>query len=411
LSGSKIWGVTRRAVLGAPLVLAVPALAAETSLADDVATFVGFGEHRAGTVGERKTVRWLNQRLSRLGYQTEQQKVPIRTLLEPGGHLLIEGKRTELFPQWLPPASAIGRTIKAPLLPLDAPAGAASIRLLRTPGRLSANWIEPLAAHVEEAKAKGAKALVMAINDPSDDLFVCNQHHPEPLPLPVMLAARRKLVGLTQQMGRDAELRVSGKLADTHAVNILGRKTGKGPMIVMSTPLTGWFQCGGERGPGIALWLKMARLLARQDRPVLMLGTGSHEIGHLGMEHALAHGAPTPAEVGLWVHFGASLAATKLDERYGYKTGQYLVGTDMTAALARGKLGGVMPIYVPGTAQTLGEAGQVIGAGHTRFIGISGQFPTFHTPLDKGEAIDFAQLQRIASAAEGLIMEASAPGN
>jgi hypothetical protein len=408
LSGCKKWGVTRRTVLGAPLVLAVPALAAKTSLADDVATFVGFGEHRAGTVGERKTVRWLNERLSRLGYTTEQQKVPIRTLLEPGGHLLIEGKRTELFPQWLPPASTIGRTIKAPLLSLDVPAGAASIRLLTTPARLSANWIEPLDAYVDEAKAKGATALVMAINDPSDDLFVCNQHHPESFPIPVMLVARRKLVDLVQQIGRNAELRVSGKLANSHAINILGRKTGTGPTVVISTPLTGWFHCGGERGPGIALWLKIASLVARQDRQVLMLGTGSHEIGHLGMEHALAQGAPTPAEVGLWVHFGASLAATKLDERYSYKTGQYLVGTEKTAAMAREKLGSVMPVYVPGTAQTLGEAGQVIGAGHTRFIGMSGQFPTFHTPLDKGEAIDFAQLERIASAAGALIMQATA---
>jgi hypothetical protein len=398
------WAVTRRTLLGAPLALAVPAMATESSLADDVATFVGFGEHRAGTPGERKTIRWLDQRLTRLGYKTEQQQVPIRTLLDPGGQLVIGTNRTALFPQWLPPATSISRAIKAPLVALDAPAGPASIRLLTTPARLTANWIEPLTAHLDEAKAKGAIALVMAINDPSDDLFVCNQHHPEAFAIPVLLVARRELAGLTQEVGRPATLRASGKLTNMHALNILGRKPGTGPMIVISTPLTGWFHCGGERGPGIALWLKMAARLAKQDRPVLMLGTGSHEIGHLGMEHALAHGAPQPADVGMWLHFGASLAATKLDQRYGYKSGQYLVGTEATAVLAQEKLGRVMPVYVPGTPKTLGEAGQVIGAGHVSFVGMSGQFPTFHTPLDKGEAIDFAQLDRIAVAAEALLL-------
>jgi hypothetical protein len=165
---------------------------------------------------------------------------------------------------------------------------------------------------------------------------------------------------------------------------------------VISTPLTGWFHCGGERGPGIALWLRTAAMLARSPRPVVMLGTGSHEIGHLGMAYALDHGAPAPDEVAVWLHFGASLAATRLDERYGFRSGQYLVGTDASAGLARQQLGGVLPTYVAGDGQTLGEAGQVIGAGHRNFIGMSGQFPTFHTPLDRGAAIDFVQLERIA---------------
>ena len=211
------------------------------------------------------------------------------------------------------------------------------------------------------------------------------------------LVRSRVLVRVGAHLDRQLSLRVFRAVFDP-----ANRKAGVGPMIVISTPLTGWFHCGGERGPGIALWLRMAALLARQSRPVLMLGTGSHEIGHLGMEHALKHGAPSPDQVQLWVHFGASLGATRLDARHNYKSGQYLVGTETTAVVAKEKLLSVMPFYVPGDSKTLGEAGQVIGAGHARFIGMSGQFPTFHTPLDKGEAIDFAQLERIAVASEAL---------
>ena len=284
-------------MLGAPLLLATPALASDTGLSDDVASYVGLGEHRAGTVGERKTIRWLDRRLAQLGYATERQKFAVQTLLDPGGQLVVGGTKTLLFPQWLPPATALGRDIRAPLAALDAPTGPPSIRIVTSPVRLSANWIQPFDALVAEAIGKGGKALIISINDPSDDLFVCNQHHPGTFPIPVMLMARRNLAKATTAVGALAEMRVAGTLTNTHARNIFGRKAGVGPMIVISTPLTGWFHCGGERGPGIALWLRMAALLARQSRPVLMLGTGSHEIGHLGMEHALKHGAPSPDQV------------------------------------------------------------------------------------------------------------------
>jgi hypothetical protein len=403
--------VTRRSTLATPLALCVattmPAFARAKStssqLERDVATYVGYGEHRAGTKTERQTARWLAQRLTRLGYRTEQQNFPIHTVLNPGGRLSVGDTNAAVFPQWLPPASSLSKTIKAPLLGLDAPAGSPSIRLLTNPARLSANWIEPFDAYVSQAQAKGALALVMAINDPSDDLFVCNQHHAEPMALPVALVARRSLTELNGVIGSVAELTLRGRSIPTNAINVIGRKPGKGKAIVVSTPLTGWFQCGGERGPGIALWLRMAAFLAKQDRPVLILGTGSHEIGHLGMEYALKNGAPPPADVALWLHFGASLAATKLDQAYNYKSGQYLVGTDITAKMAREHLIGVMPVYVPGTPATLGEAGQVIGAGHQQFVGLSGQFPTFHTPLDRGDAIDFELLERIGIQAESLI--------
>ncbi len=91
------------------------------------------------------------------------------------------------------------------------------------------------------------------------------------------------------------------------------------------------------------------------------------------MEHALSHGAPTPNEVALWVHFGASLAATKLDPQYRFKTPQYLVGLPTTESWAKSALSQHMPLYVKGNSATLGEAGQVIGAGHQRFVGLSGK--------------------------------------
>jgi hypothetical protein len=269
---------------------------------------------------------------------------------------------------------------------------------------------------VSEAAAKGAAALIMAIKHPTDDLFVCNQHSHAPFPIPVALVAGRDLalIGkVAQAAGASGKtshvtLTFSGETVTTKGLNLIGRKPGKGRMIVLSTPLTGWFGCGGERGPGIALWLRMAQALAGSERPVLMLGTGSHEVGHLGMEHALSHGAPSPNEVALWLHFGASLAATKLDAQYRFKTPQYLVGLPASESWAKTALSKHMPFYVEGTSATLGEAEQVIGAGHQRFVGVSGFFPGFHTPFDDGRSVDFEKLEEIAQASLALIQSVAA---
>lgn len=398
------WLLSRRALLGGPLLFTTPAWASMSNLERDVKSYVALGEHRAGTKTERETIAWLDRRLRQLGYKTERQTLPISTLLDPGGQIIAGGMQTPLFPQWLPPLAALGRDLSGPLVDLAAPAGGASIRLLTAPAKLTANWTDALTEHVNEAVAKGASAILLTLDDPSNDLFVCNQHHLENFAIPVMLFAKHALPQLKSQLGRQASVTVKGRFKQTSAFNILGRKRGVGSTLVISTPLTGWFQCGGERGPGIALWLRMADRLAKQSRPVLMLGTGSHEIGHLGMEHALRYGVPSIDQVGSWVHFGASIAATRFDARYAYKSGQYLVGTENSMGTARKYLEATMPFYVPGTAKTLGESGQVIGAGYLNFIGLSGQFPTFHTPLDKGEAIDYLHLEKIAAAAERMLL-------
>jgi hypothetical protein len=247
-------------------------------------------------------------------------------------------------------------------------------------------------------KAKNATALVLAIDHSADGLFVSNQHSHDAFPIPVILIAKRDLNNLVARLpmtSGNAQMQIGGRLVDAQSINVVAKKQGVGKAIVVSTPLTGWFQCGGERGPGIALWLHVASVLAKADRPVILLGTGSHEVGHFGMEHALAHGAPKPDEVALWVHLGASLGATKLDAQFKFRSPQALIARPTSEAFAKTHLSTNLPIYVPGTKATLGEAGQVIGAGHERFVGMSGFFPGFHTPEDLGQAVDYAALEAL----------------
>jgi hypothetical protein len=357
----------------------------------------------------------MQDRFAKLGYQTEVQKFPVRTILNPSGQLVVGGSKVDVFPQWLPPTSALNRTIEAPLLPLSAPAGAASIRIVTKPVP-SGSWGTAHDALVREAVSKGALGLIMAADVKSGDVYAFNQHTMQPLPIPVGLVAQRDLPALilaaeasnNNTSNTNAQMTLRGDLTDSQSLNIAARKAGKGRMLVISTPLTGWFSCGAERGAGVAVTLRMAALLAKTERPVLVLGTGCHEIGHLGMEHALKSGAPKPEEVAFWFHFGASLGATKLDAQYGVTSPQFVVGTPTSEAWIRPAMLPAMRAYANGNANTPGEAGQVLGAGHLRFAGMIGTFPGFHTPADRGEAIDYGQLEKIAQASEGLILRVDA---
>jgi hypothetical protein len=82
--------------------------------------------------------------------------------------------------------------------------------------------------------------------------------------------------------------------------------------------LTGWFRCGAERGPGVALLLRLASDLATSKRPVWLVATGGHELGHLGMKQALAAGRlPSPEDTAVWVHLGAGIATRASGGRDG----------------------------------------------------------------------------------------------
>jgi hypothetical protein len=377
------------------------------SLSEDVAHYIKLGEHRAGTEVELQTAQWLQQRLQKLGYANKLDAFPITTLLQPSGELRIGETAINAFPQWLPPATSLGQSMSNRLLPLDAQDTTPAIRIVTKAVAFTANWIPRLDVLVAEAKAKNAIALVLAIEHSADGLFVCNQHSHDAFPIPVALVSKQNLKALVESTqissGPQAQLQLLGKLTKASAYNVVGQKAGIGKAIVISTPLTGWFHCGAERGPGIALWLRIAAVLSKSQRPVVLLGTGCHEVGHFGMDYALTSEIPKPNEVALWLHFGASLGATKLDAQFRFKSPQALVGRPATEAIAKTTLSANLPIYVPGNATTLGEAGQVIAAGYEHFVGMSGFFPGFHTIEDKGEAIDFEILDKIAQGSEDLI--------
>ena len=78
--------------------------------------------------------------------------------------------------------------------------------------------------------------------------------------------------------------------------------------MIVSTPYSGWFTCGGERGSGIAIWLALAEWAAKDTSGVkwIFMTSDGHELLFRGTNMFLRSNLiPPPSDVYLWTHFGA----------------------------------------------------------------------------------------------------------
>ena len=175
--------------------------------------------------------------------------------------------------------------------------------------------------------------------------------------------------------------------------------------VIVTTPLTGWFTCAGERGTGIAIALDLAAELAASGEPVFVLGTTSHEFENFGIAQYLAANSLTPRAV---IHIGASAAAGVRNDNGGLDLAPLRLwnSTVPTDALSTAMAGGGW-LRIP---QFLGEGTMWAAAlpSGTPLLSISGSFPLFHTPQDTPAAATDPQLlatayQALRSAADVLL--------
>ena len=80
---------------------------------------------------------------------------------------------------------------------------------------------------------------------------------------------------------------------------------------MISTPYSAWFKAGGERGPGVALFLALARWAAKHptEDSYLFVASSGHELGGAGIKSFMDKYAPPPDQVTCWLHLGASISA------------------------------------------------------------------------------------------------------
>jgi hypothetical protein len=389
----------------AGLVLAVAlmpgAAAAEDFLAgnrlyDDVARYASFGLHRFGSAGDRATADWIAGELKAAGFEVSTPPVVLgrqyfvdRATVEAGGATV------EATPFWWPPADNASFRLTVPLVRDGDVAGKAL--WVELPYDRGAYLGASHRAAIAAAAARGPAAILLLIGNPADERFAYNVTQEDaPWPVPVMVVAGRERATLERavQTGAAVTFNVSGHYErDVSSRNVIARlDAGASKTIVVSTPMTGWYGCVCERGPGIANFLALARTVAAEKLPAnfIFIATAGHEIGHGGMELFLKGGAPPPKQTLAWVHFGSSNAC------YGFAEGpqgisrtkepdaaRVLVLSRSAVPLVNETFAAIKATPLVAEKQAVGELRDVHAAGYANFFGMAGHHRFFHTPADE----------------------------
>ncbi len=258
------------------------------------------------------------------------------------------------------------------------------------------------------------------IGNPADDRFAYNVTQEDaPWPVPVMVVGAKSRGTFERALASGAP--VTFDVAGRYERNVSGRnviaETGiGGPTIVVSTPMTGWYSCVCERGPGIANFLALARTVAAEKLPgdFVFIATAGHEIGHGGMELFLKQGAPPPKDTLAWVHFGASNAC------YAWTTGpqgfvredrvddalRSIVLSPSAAPLIGETFAAIKANRFVAEKQAVGELRDVHAAGYQNFFGLAGLHRFFHTPADNISTTSPEILEPVARAFAAAVRQA-----
>jgi len=421
---------TRRGFLAASAALPATAAMAKAPedrharVADDLAKYIGFGSKNAGGPGDNACGEWLAGELAGLGFEIERQDVST-PWFEPERCELVSGAATaKIWPQPIVVQTGAGG-VTGPLVRIDANRQvsgslAGAIALIDLPhARWSTAMVKPFREPVTAAFAAGAKAVVAITNGPTGKIIALNADGREPMFAgPVALLApedAKPFLGAAMR-GEAATLTVTGKAGRRPAFNFIGRiDRGKKKWLAVSTPRSGWYGCAGERGPGIAAWLWMARWASKSvlSHDLAFVCNTGHEYENLGAAEALKATAPPPADTHFWLHLGANVASRDWHDLTGQPlpsvdTQRFLSVSPALVPLARAVFEGHAGLEAPYTTDMLnaGELIEIVAAGYKNVAGVFGLHRYHHVAGDDARCVHAPLVASTAAAFQQLIERA-----
>lgn len=378
------------------------------AIAADLARYVDFGIKRAGGPGDTACGEWLASELANLGYAVERQTFSAPYFDETRAELSIGGLTTPIYPQ--PIVRVTGpEGVSGPLVRVDARGRFAgslegAIALIDLPfGRWSTLMAAAVRGPIEAAFKAGARAAVVITNGPTGKVIALNADGRQPMFAgPVALLAPEKanaFLGAAFQ-GQTARLTIEGQGGRRPAFNFVGRlDRKKGRWLAISTPRSGWFTCAAERGPGVAVWLDLARWAAAAlpDHDLAFVCNTGHEYEYLGAAEAMKAIAPPPAATAFWLHLGANVAARDWHEipgawspLPGVDSQRFLSITPALLPLAKSIFAGQPGYEAPVSSAVLaaGELEEVIKAGYAPAGGVFGIHRFHHVAEDDARCLN-----------------------
>lgn len=380
---------------------------------DDVARYAGFGAHLTGSPANLGALDWIESRLRPLGFSVTRQPIEYADHDVTQARLSIGGARVAGIAQRPVRPTAgpglAGRLALAHGMARDE-ALRGAIAVLPLPFARHSSILQPrIARPIGLVIDSGPAGLVLVTQGPSAEALALN------VPLdhrvgdvPTLLVAPRDAADLLSAAvrGDRATLWIEGVPVMSRSANLIARRPGNGRTIIVTTPLSGWTAGAGERGSGIAAFLRLAGLLASRHREadIMFVGLVGHERENAGGARFMATHAPAPDAVRLWVHIGANFAArdwhevsdTLLAPLPAADAQRYILANpdwlDTIRPALRGLPGMEMP-YPAIAENATGEARQFLAQGYTRFITNFGAHRLHHAATDLPAAVDAASLE------------------
>jgi hypothetical protein len=385
-----------------------------SNLYRDLITYYNLGNHRTATDVDVKTTYWIARQLRAAGFRLKIQPFTLRQFFVRETKLIVAGRPVRCFPLW-PPRATGPEPIRAPVAAFKRGAAADSLRgriaVARFPFDARAAVFSG-SGHSEiiaAAARAGAVAVVAVTEGPTGELIALNSPAAaEPWPIPVVLARPRDEAVLIEACGQGAQasLLVSGGYdPQAEAKNVVAKLERSNQWIVVSTPQSGWFRCAAERGPGVALFLGLARWASKRPSPAsfLFVSTSGHELGSLGMKSFIEAYAPPPGRVLAWLHLGAGIAAWAWEQSSeGLRRlnqvdpNRHLMASAEFAPLLAEAFAD-LPGLAPVTDRAVGEYELIKKAGYRAFA-IAAGHKFHHTPADSPEMTSPELLEPVGAA-------------
>jgi hypothetical protein len=366
-------------------------------LYNDIIKYVDLGEHRTATNTDYKTSEWIEGELRTLGFDTEFQEFTVNQYFFMEGFIAFGDKKLKIFTHWWPPRKA-SFTMRAPLIfDRNEKSYTGKIVAVKFP-KSSTGYLKTIHREIVKRIAEnGARAVLAITENITGEIYVYNvKADDEPWPIPVILIGEKDEPTVREAIKQNATalLSVKGEYRNgAKTRNVIGRlNRGSKKQIVISTPLTGWFNCGAERGPGVAIFLGLARWIVqnRIKGDFIFIATTGHEIGHGGMDYFMEERAPKPETVLCWLHLGASIASYAWEEKGGVpkklqemeKYQKLFLFSPHHFRLYVNYFTEFGFVPIPGIYKVVGEMEDVRAHGYKSYFGFAGKHRYFHTPAD-----------------------------
>ncbi len=381
--------------------------AVERRVAEWVQAYDAQGNHRTATAGDIAAGEWLRSEIRAMGAAPELEDFPLDRVDFGPAYLDIEGGRIDGVP--ISDAAFSGpEGVKGRLGPLGSDA---EIALVESDPYVLLEPMREGRSAVADARKGKHKAVVNLTRGSIPGLFLLNAiQFRTPNGPPMLQISSVEAERLKRHADRLGEVTLYAQATRTPArgANVVARVKGKDATlrpIVVSTPRSGWWQCTGERGGGIACWLETLRTAAAAPpvRDVFFAAFSGHETGFIGVDDYLARRPDLAKRAELWVHYGANIGVPNQENLFN--VAEPALARWAADALEKKGLG----IDHLADAATLprGEARTIHRAG-ARYVSFVCGTNLFHHPADRWpEEVDVAALGAYASAFSAAVQSAA----